>query len=334
MRYDLKFFITATVGSLLLMLWWRFFLDLRQPSPNSKSLNKIPGLLKDVSTLSNAAGKSLPKPRLIFNTSVRYYNDSLECWTDEDYLHWKQGDFYPSGQSRGSIAFMILTGNRNLRTRCDVIMCTFGVTIHPSRLFFVGESSSDRRVPIYDVVAPDTPRPVNGWWSNQKLTRGLAAVINMINKMADGAEIKWLMVMDDDTFVSPPNLRLVLSDYDSQQPLMIGNVCGNRFCGGAGYVFSRALFEKFPPFILSCYPNKPDGYSDMIVSQCIIKKAGVQPTDRREFNTRPPDHYTTPDVLAARPDGFGRAATFHYLRSPKNYLDLWKLHQAFYRDGT
>ncbi|CAF0748940.1 unnamed protein product [Rotaria sp. Silwood1] len=316
------------------MIWWRFFLDLRQPSPNSKSLDKTPGLSKDLSTLSNAAGKSLPKPRLIFNTSARYINNSLECWTDDDYLHWKQGDFYPPGQSNGSIAFMILTGDSNLRTRCDVIMCTFGVTIHPSRLFFVGESSSDRRVPIYDVVAPDTPRPVNIWWSKQKVTRGLDVVINMINKMADGTDIKWLMVMDDDTFVSPPNLRLVLSDYDPQQPLMIGNACEDRFCGGGGYVFSRALFEKFPPFILSCYPNKPGGYSDMVVPRCITAKTGVRPTDRREFNTQPPDHYTTRDVLAARPNGFGRAATFHYLRLPKNYLDLWRLHQAFYRDGT
>ncbi|CAF1276547.1 unnamed protein product [Rotaria sp. Silwood1] len=186
-------------------------------------------------------------------------------------------------------------------------MCTFGVTIHPSRLFFVGESSTDRRIPIYDVVEPRTPRPVNRRWSNQKVNRGLAVVIDKLKKATDGAEVEWLMVMDDDTFVSPSNLELLLLDYDHQQPLMIGQVCQDRFCGGAGYIFSRALFEKLSPFIISCHRTPHDPYSDVSVPRCITAKTGVQPTDRKEFNSQPPQFYTSPTGLDDRPQGYGRA---------------------------
>jgi hypothetical protein len=84
-------------------------------------------------------------------------------------------------------------------------MCTFGVTLHPSRIIFVGETSSDSRLPIYDVVTSDTPRPVNRDGSMQKLARGLAMLVQMIDQSNYKNEIQWTMVMDDDTFVSPPN---------------------------------------------------------------------------------------------------------------------------------
>jgi hypothetical protein len=285
-------------------------------------------------TVCNTTFEPPSKPRMIFNTSARYYTKNIaQCWTDEDYVHWKQGDFHSPGQLPGTIAYMVLTGDSNLRSRCDVIMCTFGVTIHPSRLFFVGESSKDRRIPIYDVVAPGTPRPVNARWSHQKVNRGLAVVIDILKKATDGAEVKWLMVMDDDTFVSPPNLASVLSEYDSQQPVMIGQTCQDRFCGGAGYVFSRALFEKFPTFIVECHRPPQNTNSDITVPRCITAKTGVRPTDRKEFNSQSLHFYTSSKGLDDRPQGYGRAATFHYIRPAQSYLSLWRLHQAYYGYG-
>jgi hypothetical protein len=102
---------------------------------------------------------------------IRYLIDSadssgftfklLRCWTDACYQLWKHDQLFPPQKTRGSIVYMVMTGDLFLRSRCDVIMCTFGVTLHPSRIIFVGETSSDSRLPIYDVVTPDTPRPVN-----------------------------------------------------------------------------------------------------------------------------------------------------------------------------
>jgi hypothetical protein len=147
---------------------------------------------------------------------------------------------------------MVMTGNLFLRSRCDVIMCTIGATLHPSRIIFVGETSSDSRLPIYDVGTSDTPRPVNRGGIMQKLARGLAMLVQMIDQSSYKNEIQWIMVTDDDTFVSPPNLDLLVSEYDAQRPLMIGqSTCGVGFCGGAGYLISKALFKQFPSFIES-----------------------------------------------------------------------------------
>ncbi|CAF3725431.1 unnamed protein product [Adineta steineri] len=271
-------------------------------------------------------------PKRVFNTFARHYTKNIsDCWTDEDYNYWKQGDFYPPGPLHGNIAYMILTGDKHLRSRCDIMMCTFGVTIHPSRLFFVGESSSDSRIPIYDVVAPETPRPVDTTWSHQKVSRGLAMVIDKLNKSADGAEVQWIMVLDDDTFISPPNLALLVAEYNPQESFMIGQECAGAFCGGAGYVISRGLFERLPPFIISCYRTPVDGYSDQAVPRCITIKTNVRPLDRKEFNSQPPDHFTSRDGLQVRPQGYGRGITFHYMKPAERYLSLWRLHQAYYR---
>ncbi|CAF2906617.1 unnamed protein product [Rotaria sp. Silwood2] len=248
---------------------------------------------KEPIIILNTTVEPPPKPRMICNTSARYYTkDISNCWTDGDYILWKQGDFHLPG---------------------------------PSRLFFVGESSSGKRIPVYDVVEPRTPRPVN---------RGLAVVFDILKKVADGPGVEWIMVMDDETFVSPPNLELLLLDYDHQQPLMIGQVCQDRLCGGACYVFSRALFEKCPPFIVLCHRTPRDPYSDVTVPRCITAKTGVRPTDRKEFNSQPPQFYTSLTGLDDRPQGYGRAVTFHYITPAVNYLSLWRLHQAYYENRT
>ncbi|CAF0819941.1 unnamed protein product [Adineta steineri] len=225
---------------------------------------------------------------------------------------------------------MVMTGNSFLRSRCDVMMCTFGVTLHPSRLFFVGERSYDNRLPIYDVVTPDTRRPVDRSGSMQKLAQGLAIIVEKINNSIDKNEIQWIMVMDDDTFVSPLNLELLVSEYDPQYSLIIGqSTCGVGFCGGAGYVISKKLFNQFPSFIKKCRPSFGMSQSDQFVPYCIKKRISVEFINRKEFNSQPPDYYSTELGYKDHPDGFGRAVSFHYIRSAEKYVALWRLHQAY-----
>jgi hypothetical protein len=41
-------------------------------------------------------------------------------------------------------------------------------------------------------------------------------LVQMIDRSNYKNEIQWIMVMDDDTFVSPPNLESLVSEYNSQ----------------------------------------------------------------------------------------------------------------------
>jgi hypothetical protein len=279
-------------------------------------------IIRYITNNSESSALLLSHRRFTFNMS--------HCWTDSHYQLWKDGKLFPLHKNRSSIVYMVMTGNLYLRSRCDVIMCTIGVTLHPSRIVFVGETSSDSRLPIYDVVTPETPRPVNRDGSMQKLARGLAMLVKMINQSSYKNEIQWIMVMDDDTFVSPPNLELLVSEYDPERPLMIGQAtCGVAFCGGGGYVISKALFKEFPSFIETCKPVSGLSESDQFVPHCIKNRTKVEIIDRKEFNSQPPDFYTTELGYLDHPDGFGRAVSFHYIKPAAKYVTLWRLHQAY-----
>ncbi|CAF1484678.1 unnamed protein product [Adineta ricciae] len=236
--------------------------------------------------------------------------------------------------NNGKMENIFLQGNpKNLRTRCDIMMCTFGVTLHPSRLFFVGETASDSRLPVYNVVKPNTPRPVNRKGSMQKLAQGLDMVVSKLRERDYNNEIEWIMVMDDDTFISPPNLNLLAAEYDSQRPVMIGqHTCKVGFCGGGGYLISRTLFVQLPAFVKKCRPHDGLWDSDQFVPDCIRRKVQVELIDRKEFNSQNPEFYSTPLGLRDHPNGFGRAVTFHYMKTPMKYVNLWRLHQAYMRE--
>ena len=272
------------------------------------------------------------RSELIFNASSRYQLDLSNCWTDLDYQQWKDGKYFPANKPKGNIVYMVQTGEKNLRTRCDIMMCTFGVTLHPSRLFFVGETASDSRLPVYDVVEPNTRRPVDRKGSMQKLAQGLDMIVNKLREESYHNEIEWIMVMDDDTFVSPPNLNLLAAEYDSQRSVMIGqHTCKVGFCGGAGYLISRALFVQLPAFVKECRPHDDLWDSDQFVPDCIRRKVQVELIDRKEFNSQKPEFYSTPLGLQDHPNGFGRVVTFHYMKTAMQYVNLWRLHQAYMR---
>jgi hypothetical protein len=270
------------------------------------------------------------KTRSSYVSFRRYTANLSSLWTELDYQLWKQEKYFPLDSPRGGIVYMIMTGDPFLRSRCDIIMCTIGLTIHPSRLFFVGETSSDSRLPIYDVIPSNTSRPVDRAGSMQKLAEGLAMISEKINQSKYKNEIQWIMVMDDDTFVSPPNLELLVSEYDSQRSLMIGqSTCGVGFCGGAGYVISKALFNQFPSFIRQCRYSIGLSESDQFVPECIKSRTQVEIIDRKEFNSQPPEFYSTEAGYKDHPEGFGRAVSFHYIRPARRYIELWRLHQAY-----
>ncbi len=69
--------------------------------------------------------------------------------------------------------------------------------------------------------------------------------------------------------------------------------------------------------------------SDQFVPLCIKTRTNIEIIDRKEFNSQPPDFYTTEQGYNDHPDGFGRAVSFHYIRPATQYITLWRLHQAY-----
>lgn len=66
----------------------------------------------------------------------------------------------------------------------------------------------------------------------------------------------WFVKTDDDTFLVPENLRLLLSRYDTNQPIYLGHkfrvlVKQGYMSGGAGYVLSREALKRLnsKPFV-------------------------------------------------------------------------------------
>lgn len=265
------------------------------------------------------------RPARVFPATERYQGDPSHCWTDADFHDWREGKYYPQSKPKGNIVYMVMTGDHFLRTRCDVMMCTFGVTLHPSRLFFVGETASDCRLPVYDVVRPGTNRPVDRSGSMQKLGQGLAMIVKKISETSYNNEIDWIMVMDDDTFVSPLNLQSVLAEYDSQRPLMVGqSTCGVAFCGGAGYAISKSLFVQFPRFIRKCHPHDGLGQSDQFVPNCIRQRVKVDFVNRIEFHSEAPPLILPEQIPRDPPKGTREAVSFHHVRSTRQYITLWR----------
>merc|ERR1719450_222276 len=81
----------------------------------------------------------------------------------------------------------------------------------------------------------------NGLWTKVKL----ACKHVFLNHFDD---YDWFMKADDDTFVIIENLKAMLSQYDTNEPIHFGHhskALGGYFSGGAGYVLSKEALKKF-----------------------------------------------------------------------------------------
>jgi len=154
---------------------------------------------------------------------------------------------------------------------------------------------------------------------------------------------RWTWVMDDDTFVVPANLMRVLNRYDATPParVLVGQRCSEfqRFramCGGAGWAMSVTLHAQLVDALPKCEriygqgsrARQADGTlanSDRFLSRCLMTNLDASLVDAKEFNSQAPRFYETSTGRKDRPVGYGRPATFHYVKSPDEWLSLHHL---------
>ncbi|XP_057588556.1 beta-1,3-glucosyltransferase-like [Hippopotamus amphibius kiboko] len=123
---------------------------------------------------------------------------------------------------------------------------------------------ADSSVPAVDLGIPNTERGHCG--------KTFAILERFLNHSHD--KIAWLVIVDDDTLISISRLQHLLSCYNAQEPVFLGEPYGyglgtggySYITGGGGMVFSRAAIRRLLASKCRCYSN--DAPDDMVLGMC------------------------------------------------------------------
>lgn len=113
----------------------------------------------------------------------------------------------------------------------------------------------------------------------------------------------WFFKADDDTYVVVDNLRWMLSNYTSDQPIYFGKrfkpfAKQGYMSGGAGYVLSKEALNRFVEGFRTGVCQHTTSVEDLALGQC-MEKMGViagdsRDTEKREtFHPFPPESHLT-----------------------------------------
>ena len=243
------------------------------------------------------------------------------------------------------VFYAILTMHSNHATRCAAIKRTWGAHLDWHQLVFYSDEA-ETRLPQLHVVAQAAAGAelFSSKYSAAQDRFTHMVMPDAVRRMAS-RNMSWLFWGDDDTFVWPENLHALLARHDSSRWVWLGQECGSNraerssFCGGAGFAMSMPLARVTACVVPQCLPHKQLAIAyDRRMGMCFKDLLNVSVTDLREFNSQPPHWYMTRVGGRDRPTGFGKAATFHYLKadpravSPEHYYTaLWSLTRAAYR---
>lgn len=160
---------------------------------------------------------------------------------------------------------------------------------------------------------------------------------------------KWYIILDDDTYLIRPSMRLLLQHLDPDIPQYIGNPVGDfkaRFAhGGSSVILSRPvlqrLFTQNQKVVSAAYSEGlTETWGDKLVATALMK-IGIYLDERYErfFNGESPlatriwpDRFCLPIVAfhsLADPKRMREAGeVFAHLDNPVLWSDLWKIYRA------
>uniref|UniRef100_A0AAY4EIX9 Fringe-like glycosyltransferase domain-containing protein n=1 Tax=Denticeps clupeoides TaxID=299321 RepID=A0AAY4EIX9_9TELE len=144
--------------------------------------------------------------------------------------------------------------------------------------------TADSSIPTVDLGVPNTDRGHCG------------KTFAILERFLSGAvsPSDWLLIVDDDTLISLPRLKKLLSCYDPREPVSLGERYGygliqngySYITGGGGMVFSRAAVGRLLSSGCRCYSD--DAPDDMVLGMC-MNTLGLPVTHSPLF------HQVTPD---------------------------------------
>ena len=221
------------------------------------------------------------------------------------------------------VLYVVVTSN--VTRRLDTINATWVPHVRHVRIYSNQASTIDDRV---IEIAPSATTRVE----TNRHRYGLA--LRHATRVAMEKSIPWIMVVDDDTFVVPHNVDRLLNGTDASV-VFLGQQCPSfggfrSFCGGAGWIARTSLCERLVQSLPSCrLAFRSETEYDRLFGRCLFQRMNVTPTWVRELNSQPPVFYETVAGVRDRPNGYGSAATFHYVKTfhahaRAHYLALWK----------
>lgn len=160
--------------------------------------------------------------------------------------------------------------------------------------------------------------------------------------------LQWALVLDDDTYLVVPNALRLLKSRDVTSRTYYGELCSEAtgfssddasvsvrdfkapmHCGGAGFAIPFALLRELAewmtprpwPFV------REEGISDRAISWVLFRDLRVSFSYEHVFSSQPPAFYLR-NEKNNKPDGFGTAVSFHYVRDATEARELFILLSA------
>uniref|UniRef100_T1JKN0 Glycoprotein-N-acetylgalactosamine 3-beta-galactosyltransferase 1 n=1 Tax=Strigamia maritima TaxID=126957 RepID=T1JKN0_STRMM len=188
----------------------------------------------------------------------------------------------------------VMTGPSNHDSKAKHVKATWGKRCN---ILLFMSSGADPNLPT---IALNVSEGRDNLWAKTK-----EAFRYVYKHYANDAD--WFMKADDDTYVIVENLRYMLLEYNSSQPIYFGcrfkpYVKQGYMSGGAGYVLSKEAMQRFVtqaiPDKSICRPNN-DGAEDVEIGKC-LENVGVIAGDSRDklgrgrFFPFVPEHHLIP----------------------------------------
>eukprot|EP00092_Neocalanus_flemingeri_P046355 GFUD01052125.1.p1 GENE.GFUD01052125.1~~GFUD01052125.1.p1 ORF type:complete len:358 (-),score=58.93 GFUD01052125.1:204-1277(-) len=191
----------------------------------------------------------------------------------------------------------IMTGPQNHVSKARHVKATWGKRCN--KLIFMS-SKADKTLPA---VKLDVKEGRDSLWGKTK-----QAFEYIYKKHLDDAD--WFLKADDDTYTIVENLRHLLQDKNTSEPIFFGHkfkpfVSQGYFSGGAGYVLSKAALTRFVEQGVhnsSICRQDNGGYEDVEMGKC-MNKLEVEAGDsrdsvgRKRFFPFVPEHHLIPGHL-------------------------------------
>lgn len=219
------------------------------------------------------------------------------------------------------ILFAVKTHSGNHNSRIVVVKRTWGKDAKHIRYF---SDIDDPFVPTINLGINNTVRGHCG---------KTEAILKYFSKRKEFNNMRWLVIADDDTLLSAHRLKSLLSCYDADQKLILGERYGYGFdvdglygydypTGGAGMVFSRKAAIALG---INCICPSIDAPDDMILGLC-AHGLGIPVIHSAAFHQAQPLDYASLYLKRLLPISFHK---FENIDPYSVYVELLQDRQPF-----
>ncbi|XP_058450343.1 beta-1,3-glucosyltransferase [Malaya genurostris] len=242
----------------------------------------------------------------------------------------------PVAKDAAHILFAVKTCEKFHEERVPVLLHTWAQYVQHLRLF---SDISDSTIPTIGTSIPNTS---SGHCA--KTLEILHLISEEISRNSSLTDVRWIMLVDDDTILSPSALARHLSCFNPTQHVYLGERYGyhllardgegtaedsygyNYITGGGGIVISVEIIDAL---LQSCECPSPSSPDDMIIAACLYR-LGARPIHSSLFHQARPSDYP-PETIDTGSISFHK----HWQIDPYNVYNRWfrQNDEVWYQQG-